>query len=846
LDHDRSREIQAFVDEHVRRIEPLARDEALASWEAATTGTEEANERQARLQAERMRVYANREEFERLRAWDQSPPDDPTLARQVRLLRLAYEQGQRDEEMIDRLANLEKDILSAYVNHRGIFEGQPLSDNELVGILTTETDSSKLRAAWEAGKSIGREVAPRILEAVELRNAAAGRAGYADYYRQSLDLSEIGFDRLLEILGELERLTDEPFTREKADLDRALAAHYGLAIGDLRPWHYHDPFFQRAPSVGTVDLDPLFASKDLQALAVRTYDGIGLDVRDVLDRSDLFPRAGKDQHAFCTHIDRRGDVRILCNLVSNERWMETLLHELGHGVYDKYLGADLPYVLREPAHTLSTEAIAMLFGRQALSPEWLVRVLGLSEAEVGPIGARALARQRLAMLVFVRWVLVMVHFERQLYADPEQDLNSLWWDLVERYQGLRRPEDRDEPDWAAKIHLALYPAYYQNYMLGELMASHLSHWLSRVAGGVVDRPEAGEALRTALFGQGARADWDTTLERATGERLNPGYFVADFVAREGAGKGGRPDMGDTSTASSGTPSEGAPAEPARRSDTDASADAAQRTSVEIVIPVYNEESDLERSVSTLRDYLHGLAPAWTWRITVADNASTDGTLAIAKELAARWPDEVGYVHLDQKGRGRALRRAWTESPADIVTYMDVDLSTDLSALPKLIDALQSGADVAIGSRLMRGSKVTRGLKREVISRIYNLIIQVSHGTGFRDAQCGFKGVTRRVVRELLPLAKDQAFFLDTELLLIAEGKGYRIAEIPVTWTDDPDSRVRIFRTAWEDLKGLWRLKTSFPGERVARPSGSRRALGLAAVSAALSLAATALIRRRRG
>lgn len=527
----RRQEIGTFVDAHVRRVEPLARDEALAVWEAATTGTDEANERQARLQAERMRVYASRDEFVQLRSWDQNPPDDPTLARQLRLLRLAYAQGQRDEATIDRLANLEKDILSAYVNHRGVYGGQPLSDNELTRVLTTETDSSKLRAAWEAGKSIGGEVAGKVLEAVELRNDAARRAGYSDYYRQSLELSEIGFDRLFEILGELETLTDGPFAQAKADLDRALAAHYGLSVGELRPWHYHDPFFQRAPAVGTVDLDPIFTSKDLEALAIRTYDGVGLDVRDVLARSDLFARPSKDQHAFCIHVDRRGDVRVLCNLVSNERWMETLLHELGHAVYDKYLGADLPYLLREPAHTLSTEAIAMLFGRQSLSPEWLVRVAGVSQEEAESIGERAIERQRLAMLVFVRWVLVVVHFERQLYADPAQDLNTLWWDLVERYQGLRQPEGRDEPDWAAKIHLALYPAYYQNYMLGELMASQVSHLLDREAGGLVDRPAAGEALKTSLFARGARADWDTTLERATGERLDPGYFVADFVAR---------------------------------------------------------------------------------------------------------------------------------------------------------------------------------------------------------------------------------------------------------------------------------------------------------------------------
>jgi glycosyltransferase involved in cell wall biosynthesis len=270
-----------------------------------------------------------------------------------------------------------------------------------------------------------------------------------------------------------------------------------------------------------------------------------------------------------------------------------------------------------------------------------------------------------------------------------------------------------------------------------------------------------------------------------------------------------------------------------------------RPSVEIVIPVYNEEADLERSITTLRQYLRDLAPAWTWRITVADNASTDRTLAISRELAERWPDEVGYVHLDQKGRGRALRRAWMESAADVVCYMDVDLSTDITALPRLVGALLDGADIAIGSRLVAGAKVTRGLKREIISRSYNLIIQASHGASFRDAQCGFKGVTRGVVRELLPLVEDQGFFFDSELLLIAEGKGYKIVEIPVTWTDDPDSRVRIARTAWEDLKGLWRLRWHFPGER-AKGAGGRRLLArLAVLSAGLSIIGFVFRRLRR-
>ena len=172
------------------------------------------------------------------------------------------------------------------------------------------------------------------------------------------------------------------------------------------------------------------------------------------------------------------------------------------------------------------------------------------------------------------------------------------------------------------------------------------------------------------------------------------------------------------------------------------------------------------------------------------------------------------MHLDQKGRGRALRRAWTEGDADIVSYMDVDLSTDLSAFPPLIDSLiNSEYDVAIGSRLKKGSQVTRGLKREFISRTYNLIIKLMFWHHFSDAQCGFKAVTRRAVRDIVPLIQDQAWFFDSELLLLAERMGYKVYEVPVKWADDPDSRVKIASTAWEDIKGLFRVRFSSVGKR---------------------------------
>lgn len=230
-----------------------------------------------------------------------------------------------------------------------------------------------------------------------------------------------------------------------------------------------------------------------------------------------------------------------------------------------------------------------------------------------------------------------------------------------------------------------------------------------------------------------------------------------------------------------------------------------QTTVDLVIPVYNEERILAQSVTALRGFLRAHCP-YDWRIVIADNASQDRTLEVARELCSLYP-QVDYVHLDQKGRGRALRRAWMGSQAQVVSYMDVDLSTGLEAFPLLIDGIvKEGFHIAIGSRLKKGAKVQRQLKREVISRCYNLLMRLMFWNGFSDAQCGFKALSREAVEQLVPLVKDQGWFFDSELLLRAEQKGYRIFEVPVTWIDDPDSRVDISRTAWGDFKGLVRVR----------------------------------------
>jgi putative flippase GtrA len=235
---------------------------------------------------------------------------------------------------------------------------------------------------------------------------------------------------------------------------------------------------------------------------------------------------------------------------------------------------------------------------------------------------------------------------------------------------------------------------------------------------------------------------------------------------------------------------------------------AQAPLVDIVLPVFNEEAVLGGNVLRLHEFLHGRFP-FTCRITIADNASTDATWAIARDLAATLP-HVTALHLDEKGRGRALKAAWTHSDARVLAYMDIDLSTDLAALLPLVAPLVSGhSDLAIGTRLAPASIVRRGRKRELISRGYNRLTHVALGCRFSDAQCGFKAVRADLARRLLPWIEDDGWFFDTEMLVIAERAGLRIHEVPVDWTDDPDSRVQILPTAVADLKGIARLRRAF-------------------------------------
>lgn len=531
-------ELEGFISEHVEKIKPLAKEQSLAWWDAATTGKPDAYDRASKTTLEIRRIFSNPREFALLKDLKESGKARDTLsARQLDVLYRSYLGNQIEPELLKSIVDLSTEIEEKFSTFRGTIRGEKVTDNEIKEILKSQTNSEERKLAWLAGKQVGAAVAEDIIRLVKLRNQAAKNLGFENYHTMTLAIGEQDVDELDKIFAELYELTNAPFAALKADLDKKLAANCGIEVSELMPWHYHDPFFQETPMVYELDLDVYYKDKDIKKLAAEFYAGIGLDVESVLARSDLYEREGKNPHAFCTDIDREGDVRILCNIKSNESWMETTLHELGHSVYDKYHDPDVPYVLREPAHAFTTEAIAMFFGRLSRNPAWMQQMLDLSYQQRREIEKVSGRYMQLKQLIFARWAMVMYNFEKQLYADPEQDLNSLWWDMVEKYQLVKRPEGRDAPDWAAKIHFTVAPCYYHNYMMGELLASQLHNYIvqkilklkSDEHVSYVGQEKTGGFLRKKVFEAGNLYNWNEMIKRATGEPLTAKYFVRQFV-----------------------------------------------------------------------------------------------------------------------------------------------------------------------------------------------------------------------------------------------------------------------------------------------------------------------------
>lgn len=529
---------RAFLAEQEKLIAPLAKDAALAYWEATTTGKDEAYQKQAELQTKLETIFTDPTTFAYLQEVRASRAiTDPLQRRQLEILYLQYLGRQLDPQLLARIIAKQSAVEQKFNTFRAKVDTTEVTDNQIEEVLKVSTDRAARRAHYLASKQVGVAVAADVVELAKLRNEAARKLGFRDFYALQLALNEQDEAWLLSLWDELDRLTAEPFRAAKARIDAVLATRLGIAPGDMAAWDYSNRFFQEAPNLTTQDFDKPLADKDIAKEVGRFYRGIGLDADAILARSDLYERPGKYPHAFCTDIDRQGDVRTLMNIKPNQSWLDTALHELGHGVYSYYVRRELPYFLRSEAHTFTTEAVAMMFGRLAENAGFYRAMGFIDEATAREWGPQMDDKLRTQELIFSRWCQVMLRFEKGLYANPDQDLDALWWGLVEKYQGVPKPAGVPKGAWASKIHIASVPVYYHNYQLGALFASQLEAAISaQVLGGkpydpalLVGNPKVGEFMREKVFGPGASLGWPEFVKQATGQELGPKAFAARFV-----------------------------------------------------------------------------------------------------------------------------------------------------------------------------------------------------------------------------------------------------------------------------------------------------------------------------
>ena len=532
-------ELKKLLTKIENEIQPLAKETNLAMWDGSISGNEADFARSSQAQEKLIAYLSNKEIFNQLKNYKESGKiKDPVLARQLDVVYNSFLSNQADIEILNTIVQKSTNLEKMYGEYRATLKGKSINDNEVETILRTSTNNKELEEVWKSHKGIGKLVEKEMLEIVKLRNTVAQSLGFENYHTMSLKLSGQDPEQITALLDELDSLTKGAFTELKNEMDEAFTKRYNVKKEDLMPWHYQGRYFQEAPNLYPVDLDKFYEGKDLEKLTSDFYASIGLDITKMLANSSLYPQPGKNQHAFCIDIDGEGDVRVLCNLASNEQWMGTMLHEYGHAIYSQIHDQNpaLPYSLRNAAHIFTTEAVAMIFGRLSRNAAWMQKSLDLTDEQKAAIEDDCFKSLRLQQVVFSRWVQVVYRFEKEMYANPDQDLNQLWWDLVEKYQQLKKPEGRNEPDYATKIHIALYPCYYHNYQLGELFASQMHNYIiTNITRSndmknecYIGNEEIGKWMSEKIFTPGMMYEWSHFIEQATGEKLTAKHYAQQF------------------------------------------------------------------------------------------------------------------------------------------------------------------------------------------------------------------------------------------------------------------------------------------------------------------------------
>jgi peptidyl-dipeptidase A len=402
--------IATYQDEALQ----LFKDSAAAEWEAAVTGKEEDFARLSEAKLRWANYHSNKETYEKIKNLRQNAVGlDPVNARAAERMEQEHAKNQLPEDLQKKMIEMSSEIEMIFQNYRPKLDGKEYTNNDLLEMIAAENDSARRHEIWKALKQVGGEVHEKIAALARVRNEAARQLGYKNYWEMQVILQDYVPEELLAIFESLEKTTRPLFKNMKEKLDSELSARFNVPVSQLKPWHYDNPFFQQAPPSKTIDPNVFYKDKtkeEIVEIALRYYKKIGLPYEKVVAKSDMYEREGKNQHAFSIDMDTLGDARNLCNVKPTAEWMDTVLHEGGHGVYSLGHDRSLPFILRDSAHIFTTEGVAMFFGAKARDPQWMIAFAG-ADPQKARSAATALREQRIReQLIFCRWTAVMLNF----------------------------------------------------------------------------------------------------------------------------------------------------------------------------------------------------------------------------------------------------------------------------------------------------------------------------------------------------------------------------------------------------------------------------------------------------
>ncbi|MCP4152065.1 MAG: M2 family metallopeptidase [bacterium] len=538
------KEAELFLKVYFSRCDKIERVLLSAIWNSSINGKKEEFEAMEGAETKYAQLHGDKELFNKLKGFlARKDLLEPLTARCLVVAEPTFLSNQYPAEIQALIYKKAGEVQLASSSFQCTVDGKKYSAITLLDLLKKETDSTKRKKIWVALKEVGTAVGPGLVELVKMRNKAAREMGFKDYWHLRIKEENCDPDTITHIFDVLEKQTAAPFKKMKEELDGELAARFKINPGEVMPWHYDNPFFQEAPPSPDFNPDDFYKDKkpeELIEIARRFYADIGLPVDDILARSDLYPRDGKYEYPLAHCMDREGTVLVLLNTTPTAESMEAALHELAHTLYEKHLDFSLPFNLRAPSHYLINEGVAMVFGELPRTPPFLVHYAGAGKEKIDGLTQAILKQKQRHKLIQTRWVMVMANFEKELYRNPDQDLNKLWWDMKERFQMVKRPQKRNAPDWAVKVHFSYTPVYYYTYLIGELFSSQVRSVLVKKANhkGPADlldyskHKEFGEFFINKIFKPGNKIPWEQLVIQSTGKEFGVDDFVREQTGKE--------------------------------------------------------------------------------------------------------------------------------------------------------------------------------------------------------------------------------------------------------------------------------------------------------------------------